>query len=448
MAGFLKSIFGKKEESLDPLELGLMEVPAWLDAREQEIHEGLDNMVLASRERALAAIAILKAQVGVLASLQPPTDQVMSPKLRRVVEQGIPRFVAAMEKTLDTRLSTVPGEYYDDCVGIIAGTAKNMKGPGRYIASVYPREMKEIRASLDIIGRDVNALGKRLGPARTEEEAIASARAAASVIEAAIAELGLLEQNETELVGVIGRENADLKMAQETLAGLTDGDENKAFDALSAEISGLEEKERGVTGEFEQLRSRSANVFRKAVHAAESDGDAASAAAIEEFHASLTTPAAIDLGKTVAQYHALYLPLIALTKKHEGIVKNRDEEELFSDPDHFIALLTALCGRWEENSARLQDLRERRAASPVNRQIAEAEKAVHVIEVRKALDEKLLSEARETMETLKAETPVRLDDLQAMLTAIRNEDAPVIVHAPAPFSESKEAHTTTQPKAV
>jgi hypothetical protein len=439
MAGFLKSIFGKKEEIHGPLELALGEVPAWLDAREQEVHGELDAMVLASRERALLAIATLKAQVGDLASLQPPADQVMNPKLRRVVEQGIPRFIAAMEKTLDTRLSMVPGEYYDDCVGIIAGTAKNMKGPGRYIASVYPREMKEIRASLDIIGRDVNALGKRLGPARTEDEAIASARSEVSAIEAAIAELRLLGQNETELLAVIGRENADLAVGQETLAGLMEGDEKKAADALSAEIACLEEKGRAITGEFEQLRSRSANVFRKAVHAAESEGDATSAEAIEVFQASLTTPEAVDAEKTVARYRTLYPALMALTKKHDGIIKNRDEEELFSDPDHFIARLTALSGRWEENSARLRELRERHAATGVSRRIAEAGKAVHVIEVRKALDEKLLSEAREKMQTLKAEIPVRIDDLQAMLTAIRNEDAPVILHAPSPFSEREGA---------
>jgi len=432
MAGFLKSIFGKKEESPGTLEFSLGEVSPWLDTCEDKIHSGLDDLVLASRERAVVAIETLKVQVGDLGRLQPPADQTMSPKLRRVVEQGIPRFVAAMEKTLDTRLSAVPGEYYDDCVGIIAGTAKNMKGPGRYLATVFPREMKEIRATLDIIGRDVNVLGKRLGPARTEMEAIDSARAVVSAIEAAIAEYKLLEQNEAELMAVIGRENADLAAAQENIAALMQGDEKKAADALSAEISGLEEREQGIARDFEQLRSRSANVFRKAVHAAESEGNAGAAATIEVFRTSLTTPAAIDLEVTVVQYRALYPALRALIKSHEGIVKNRDEEELFFDEGHFIGLLSALSGRWEENAARLRECRERLAASAVCRHIAEAEKTVHVIEVRKAMDEKLLSEAREKIEALKTQTPVRLEDLQASLAAIRNTDAPVIVHAPYP----------------
>ena len=134
---------------------------------------------------------------------------------------------------------------------------------------------------------------------------------------------------------------------------------------------------------------------------------------------------------------------MALAKRHDGIIKNRDEEELFSAPDHVIAQLTALSERWGENAARLQDLRERHAAAGVSRRIAEAEKAVHVIEVRKVLDEKLLSEARETMEILKVETPVRLDDLQALLTAIRKEDAPVILHAPSPFSGREGARMDT-----
>ena len=431
MAGFLKSIFGAKKESPAALELSLAEVPPWLDAREQEIHGGLDGLVLASRERALVAIETLRAQVRDLAGLQPPADQVMSPKLRRVVEQGIPRFIAAMEKTLDTRLSTVPGEYYDDCVGIIAGTAKNMKGPGRYIATVYPKEMKEIRATLDIIGRDVNVLGKRLGPARTEAEAIASARAAVSAIEAAIAEHRLLKKNSEDLSGLTGRENDDLRAAREALARLMEGDEKHAADALSAEIAGLEEKGRMIEGEFEQLRSRSANVFRKAAHAAESEGNAKEAAAIEAFPASLTTPAAIDPEETVLRYRALYPALAALARRHDGIIKNRDEEDLFVSPEHFIDQLTAISERWRENAARLQELREKREASGVDRRIADAEKAVHVIEVRKALDEQLLAEAGEKMAALETEAPGRLEDLQAMLTAIRNEDARVIVHVPS-----------------
>ena len=78
MAGFLKSIFGRKEEEPHAIDLTLTEVPAWLDAREKEIHGDLDDMVLASRERAKSAIEILKVQVEGLSRLQPPADQVLS----------------------------------------------------------------------------------------------------------------------------------------------------------------------------------------------------------------------------------------------------------------------------------------------------------------------------------------------------------------------------------
>ena len=432
MAGFLKSIFGRKEEEPQALELALKDVPAWLDAREKEIHGELDEMVLASRERTRSAIEILKVQVGGLSRLQPPADQVLSPKLRRVVEQGIPRFVAAMEKTLDVRLSTVPGEYYDDCVDIIAGTAKNMKGPGRYIATVFPKEMKEIRASLDIIGRDVNALGKRLGPARAEAEAIEAARGVAAGIVADIAEFRLMEKNAGELTSLIARENADLALARETLSRLTETDEKDAADSLSKEMNDLEKKEKGMRAEFEQFRSRSANVFRKAAHAAENEGDTGAKKAIDAFQASLARPEDIDLPGIRGQYQDLYPALRGLIARHEGIIKNRDEEELFAGPDAFISPLAALCGRLDDIVAKKQNVGEELAGHTIYQRIADAEKALHVVEVRREVDENLLSETKEKMAALTRGIPDSLEDLGARLTAIRGADAPVIVSAPFP----------------
>ncbi|MBT8507858.1 hypothetical protein AZH53_05455 [Methanomicrobiaceae archaeon CYW5] len=431
MAGFLKSIFGRKEEEPHAIELTLTEVPAWLDAREKEIHGDLDDMVLASRERAEGAIEILKVQVEGLSRLQPPADQVLSPKLRRVVEQGIPRFVTAMEKTLDVRLSTVPGEYYDDCVDIIAGTAKNMKGPGRYIATVFPKEMKEIRASLDIIGRDVNALGKRLGPARAEMDAIEAAREVAAAIEADIAEFRLMEKNEAELNVLIVREDADLAGARETLAGLMKVEEKGAADALSTEMNNLEKKEKGMKAEFEQFRSRSANVFRKAAHAAESEGDAGTGKSIGSFQASLTSLDAIDLQGIETQYLVLYPALQALMGRHEGIIKNRDEEDLFAGPDAFISPLTDLWRRWADNAAKIQDLRAELSTFTIYRRIDDAEKALHVVEVRRELDEKLLGEAKGKMDALTKEIPASVEDLGARLTAIRGGGVNVSVPFPS-----------------
>ena len=276
MAGFLKSIFGKKEEIAGSLELGLWEVSAWLDAREQEIHGELDAMVLASRERALVAIATLKAQVGDLASLQPPADQVMSPKLRRVVEQGIPRFIAAMEKTLDTRLSTVPGEYYDDCVGIIAGTTKNMKGPGRYIPSVYPREMKEIRASLDILGVaapiplfdppiDPMALVTAAASGGVDTGALAGAAAAvphyrfSTVFRRAQELVDKLRQSGAELLSVLERRDAEelglLQSRQEgVILGLTRGIKEAEVKIAAERLEELRAARTGTVDRIAQLQ--------------------------------------------------------------------------------------------------------------------------------------------------------------------------------------------------
>ncbi|WP_062400019.1 hypothetical protein [Methanogenium cariaci] len=111
----------------------------------------------------------MQETVDALKGAKPDENVVLHPKLLRVVEQGVPpRYAAAMEKTLALSVSEVPGEYYDDCVELISQIAKNTRGPGRYIANVFPGQMKEIRIQTDVIGREINTMSGVLAKLREQ----------------------------------------------------------------------------------------------------------------------------------------------------------------------------------------------------------------------------------------------------------------------------------------
>lgn len=163
--GFLDKLLKRSAEP-EETELAFPEIPGWISEKERAIHEEADSAVRESRPRVCAALREMQGTVDALKSAKPEENVPLHPKLLRVVEQGVPRYAAAMEKTLSLSVSDVPNEYYDDYVELISQIGKNTKGPGRYIGNVFPALLKEIRIQTDVIGREINALSGVLGKSR------------------------------------------------------------------------------------------------------------------------------------------------------------------------------------------------------------------------------------------------------------------------------------------
>ncbi|WFN35503.1 hypothetical protein L1S32_05210 [Methanogenium sp. S4BF] len=345
--GFLDKLLGRSVEP-EETEFVFGEIPAWLAEKERAIHEEADNVVRESRPRVCAALREMQETVDALKGAKPDENVVLHPKLLRVVEQGVPRYAAAMEKTLALSVSEVPGEYYDDCIELISQIAKNTKGPGRYIANVFPAQMKEIRLQTDVIGREINALSGVLSQSREQS----------AWVDAAAETHALLLTNQNQLREVqhtashMAEENealaAELSALKHDLQALMEGSEAMEYDELIARQAVCGGKLHEADADYKRILSRSANVFRKAVHICELSGDTETLELLKTVRNGLESPSSAERARGLAAYPSLFPRLARMISESDTLIKNKDEQALFSEQDAFLIPLTEAIARTED----------------------------------------------------------------------------------------------------
>lgn len=336
--GFLDKLLGRSAEP-EEMELAFPDIPEWIAEKERAIHGEADSAVRESRPRVRDALQEMHDVVDALKEAKPDANEVLHPKLLRVVEQGVPRYAAAMEKTISLSLSEVPGEYYDNCVDLISQIAKSTKGPGRYIANVFPAEMKEIRIQTDVIGREVNAISGVLSKTREQSVWVDGASEAHALI---LAKKSQLSESGTEVVQLSETNESldgELSRLKQDLGIYMEGPEAESYTLLTEQKRAYGAKINEADADYERMLSRSANVFRKAEHICEISGDKETIALLKSVRGGLESTSASERLQGLAAYPSLYPLLARMIRENDGLVKNKDEMSLFAQQDAFLVPL-------------------------------------------------------------------------------------------------------------
>jgi len=345
--GFFDKLLGRSAEP-EEMELAFPDIPEWIAEKERGIHVEADSAVRNSRPRVLEALQEIHQVIDALKEAKPDATEVLHPKLLRVVEQGVPRYAAAMEKTVSLSLSEVPGEYYDNCVELISQIAKNTKGPGRYIANVFPAEMKEIRVQTDVIGREVNAISGVLSKTREQSAWVDGASEAHALI---IAKKNHLTDAETEAVKLAEKNEhmvAELSRLKQELQEYLEGSEAARYAKFTEQQGVYEAKIRDADADYERILSRSANVFRKAEHICEISGDKETIALLKNVRGGIASSSSAERLQGLAAYPSLFPLLARMIRENDGLVKNKDEMSLFAQQDAFFVPLHDAITRMDE----------------------------------------------------------------------------------------------------
>lgn len=418
--GFLDKLLGRSAEPQET-EIAFAEIPAWLSEKEQAIYEEADRVVRESRPRVCAALSEMQRTVDALKGAKPDENAALHHKLLRVVEQGVPRYAAAMEKTLALSVSEVPGEYYDDCVELISQIAKNTKGPGRYIGNVFPGQMKEIRLQTDVIGREINAVSGVLAKSREQS----------GWVDEAGETHALLLANKNQIVevqleaGRLSEENdtmaADLSVLKHALEEFMQGPEAAEYDALLGRQAVCDGKLREADADYKRILSRSANVFRKAIHICELSGDKETIALLNTVRNGLESPTSAERAGGLAAYPSLFPRIARMIRENDTLIKNKDELALFSEQDAFILPLSDAIARTEElhaEGARAADAL--RDLSFVDKK-AGMEKKVQMLNEQIAANAAQIDDIQDTIDEIRASAPGMVENLRLNLERLAGE---------------------------
>ena len=349
--GFLDKLLRRRAEPKET-DLVFIDIPAWIAEKERAIFEEADRAVRESRPRVCEAVGEMQGLIGALKSAKPEENEVVHPKLLKVVEQGVPNYAAAMEKTLALSVSEVPGEYYDNCVELIAQITKNTKGPGRYIANVFPAQMKEIRLLIDVIGREVNALSGVLATSRKQSGWVDEATETHALLLAHQNKLDEALRTVSHLTEENEKLDAELSALKCDLQVLIEGPEADEYNALIARQATCKDTLREADADYKRLLSQSANVFRKAVHFCELSNDKETIALLKSVRSGLESPSSDERIRGLAAYPSLFPHLARMIRENDSLIKNKDEQALFSEQDALIIPLTEVIAQADDLHAK------------------------------------------------------------------------------------------------
>ncbi len=128
-----------------PADIGIEDLPAWIEGEERVVRQDLAARVRAARAELLDA---RRQMEEVLSDFDTgSTKEAPHPKLAGVTERSLPLFLKAMGMSLSRDLPDDPEKFYTAAGEILKGCLSAFRGQGRYLVAAFPEEMKVLRGS-------------------------------------------------------------------------------------------------------------------------------------------------------------------------------------------------------------------------------------------------------------------------------------------------------------
>ncbi len=415
MFRFIRDRFSKEKEE-KPLVIGVTEIPALLESREAEIAADLAARTEKHQNTVIAARTELRELVRDLRSKE--REEAYHPKLEKIAKNTLPLFEKSMLSSLAKDLPRDPEEFYNAASECLKGCVKGLAGPGRYLKGVFPEEMKEIRLSVDRIGREINAMTPIVAEARRKRDQIVAVRKTAGSLATAVAQHETAERDLSLIRDEIGAEEQAIQELEKTLAAAEAAAASAEITGLADTVSGLREE---MTAADRTLRADLAvisHLLRKGEKVLQR-GEGASAArdieAVVDALAGSGLPAEDQLLPGLARA----LPLIrSMIGSGEIVLKNKEERELFSGETDIIARVRGLYGQHRDTESRLRAAERAYAAHPAIEQARRAERERDQREARLAVLREKMATTGERGQALDAEIPDLITGIEREISAI------------------------------
>ena len=411
MAGFFKKLFSKEEET--PPAMDFSEIAGYLKNLEKEDLEKLEAASQKSKKEVLTAIEDLKIKADSISGAKIPDDSVVAPRVRTVVEKSLPNFSASLLKAMPQNLPENPEEYYASLVETIQAVSKCMRGQGKYIHVVFPAEMKDIKASVDVIGRAINTLNNELKPVMDKKANVVLVRGELLKTESLVSEYSSSVDTINELKSEISSNEDEIEKIIEEITLC-----RKCPDFLEYE------------GQTERIKVADvSNIFRKIIYASEREGESEFSKSLFDFDSYLLSGEIKDAGKINKIYSGLYPKIEEYIRKNPGFLKNKSEEFFFSDSDAFNIRISELCNKYNQVKDEISALKDAVSKSQSAEKLSSLKAKMEKLNEESTMKNKKISFLIERQKEISEEYPQLSESLSSALSKLRGCDT-IIVDMP------------------
>jgi predicted nucleic acid-binding Zn-ribbon protein len=370
MFKFLKDIF-KPGKGEGPLTISQEEVPPFLDASGREGSETLYEKTSVHRKAVESIRQELHDLIDDLCSKE--REEAHHPKLEKVAKNTLPLFRKAMLSSLAKELPPDPEEFYKAAGECLKGCVKGINGPGRYLTSVFPDEMKKIREAIDRVGKEMNAMTPAISEARQRRGFIERAQHELTRYSADTAEKERGGIESDRLQEQVAEAEEDLARIREQTAVMESGPgagESAALaEAMERQKELLENEERSIRGDLAVI----SHVLRKGEKVLQRTQGSAAARGVEETVDLLAGSGIPDEDQLLPALERT-LPLIgSMLKTGDISLKNKEEKELFSPEMDVLAQVRDDFSRLQKARSAFKTADQAYRQSPFLRNVRECE---------------------------------------------------------------------------
>ncbi|KDE56348.1 hypothetical protein [Methanoculleus sp. MH98A] len=415
----LRDLFRRTEPEEESLKLSFDGLPAWLDAREEEIGHELFGATAPPREAICGTLERLREAVGRMETAE--GDGEVHPRLRDISRKALPGFTKSMAQILSREPTGDPEAFYATAAEMLKGSLKALKGQGKYLSSVYPDEMKEVRAAVKDLGREVNTMNEPLARARDGRRQVGDVRESHASLARIREEYAAADGQVREYGAALAVAESEIHKTEEDLAALKRHPDYARKQEIEEKIRALDAVDEEAGREMATLRTTAAHVFRKAGKVAEKAGDSAAAASIDRALDAYTDDGDDPVGPTEAA-----MPVVlAMIRREDLPLKNQDEVRLFSDAETLPAAMKQALEKQRDVRVKRAAEQEALAALPVV--VEEQRLATALPGLRRESEAKAAAKARaeSQREMLQTSYAAETEKIRSRTAALAGRDAEV-----------------------
>ncbi|WP_292366056.1 MULTISPECIES: hypothetical protein [unclassified Methanoculleus] len=417
----LRDLFRRTEPEEESLKLSFDGLPAWLDAREEELGRELSGATAPPREAIRGTLERLREAVGRMETAE--GDGEVHPRLRDISRKALPGFTKSMAQILSREPTGDPEAFYATAAEMLKGSLKALKGQGKYLSSVYPDEMKEVRAAVKDLGREVNTMNEPLARARDGRRQVGDVRESHASLARIREEYAAADGQVREYGAALAVAESEIHKTEEDLAALKQRPDYARKQEIEEKIRALDAVDEEAGREMATLWTTAAHVFRKAGKVAEKAGDSAAAASIDRALDAYTDDGDDPVGPTEAA-----MPVVlAMIRREDLPLKNQDEVRLFSDAETLPAAMKRALEKQRDVRVKRAAEQEALAALPVV--VEEQRLATALPGLRRESEAKAAAKARaeSQRETLQTSYAAETEKIRSRTAALAGRAVEVAV---------------------